>query len=65
MVNVEPNVKLGGRFSVEETATLLGVHRNSILRYTNQGKLRFGVRKGNSRRFYTGAEILRFWRAAY
>ena len=65
MVNVEPNVAISGRYSVEETAKLLGVHRNSILRYTNEGKLRFGVRRGNSRRYYTGAEILRFWRSSY
>lgn len=65
MVTTEPKVNKDGRYSVEETAVLLGVHRNTVLRYTKQGKLLFGIRRSNTRKFYTGSEILRFWRATF
>ena len=63
MVAIEPKVNKYGRYSLEETAVLLGVHRNTILRYANSGKMSFTVRRGTSRKCFTGAEILRFWRA--
>ena len=63
MIATEPNVAKTGRYSLEETAKLLGVHPNTIIRYAKMGKLRYGVRRTNSRKFYTGMEILRFWRS--
>lgn len=63
MVNIEPKVNKMGKYSLEETAVLLGVHRNTILRYANSGKMNFTVRRGTSRKCFSGAEILRFWRA--
>lgn len=63
MVTYEPRVNLNGRYSTDEAAALLGVHRNTIIRYTKKGKLRFGIRRSTTRKYYTGAEILRFWKA--
>ena len=54
MIATEPNVAKTGRYSLEETAKLLGVHPNTIIRY---------AKMGNRRKFYTGMEILRFWRS--
>ena len=63
LVTQEPKVKPQGRYSVKQTAELLGVHRNTLLKYTNKGTIRCGVRRSTTRKFYTGAEIIRFWRA--
>ncbi len=63
MVNQEPIVRADGRYSVEETAALLGIHRNTLLRYTNKGRILFGIRRSTTRKFYTGREIVRFWKA--
>lgn len=63
MVTTEPKVTLNGRYSTDEAAALLGVHRNTIIRYTKKGKLLFGIRRSTTRKYYTGAEILRFWKA--
>lgn len=63
MVTIEPKVVLNGRYTIDETCELLGLHRNTLTRYTKRGKIRFGIRRADSRRFYLGSEILKFWRA--
>lgn len=63
MIATEPKVAQTARYSLEETAELLGVHPNTVIRYVKSGKLRYGVRRTNRRKFYTGFEILRFWRS--
>lgn len=60
---VEPNVNELGRYSVMETCAALGIHRNSLRRYTEQGLIKCGFRKLSARKFYSGREILKFWRA--
>lgn len=59
----EPNVSDTGRYSVTETCNVLGIHRNTLRRYTDQGLIKCGFRKQTARKFYAGREILKFWRA--
>ena len=63
MVTEEPRVKEASRYSLEEASKLLGMHRNTLLKYANKGIIKTGIRRSNSRRFYLGREILRFWKA--
>jgi len=65
MVNEEPKVSDFGRYSAEETCKLLGIHRNTLSRWVKEGKVRFGIRRVNTRKFYLGREIKRIWRAQY
>lgn len=60
---VEPNVNELGRYSVMETCAALGIHRNSLRKYTEQGLIKCGFRRLSARKFYSGREILKFWRA--
>lgn len=60
----EPVVNATSRYSIAEAAKILGVHRNSIINYTKSGLLKCGIRKATKRKFYTGIEILKFWRAS-
>ena len=59
----EPNVTPTGRYSVTETCRALGIHRNTLQRYTQEGKIKCGFRRNTLRKFYAGVEILKFWRA--
>jgi len=65
MVNEEPKVSPNARYSIGEAAQILGVHRNTLRRYTNTGPtgISCGFRKSNGRKFYTGKDIIKFWRA--
>ncbi len=65
MTALEPQVVDAGRYSANETAEALGIHRNSLKNYTEQGLIRPGVRIANGRKFYTGAEIKKFWKAKF
>lgn len=65
MVNEEPKVSDFGRYSINETSKLLGIHRNTLLCWTNAGKIRCGYRRATMRKFYEGREIKRIWRAHY
>lgn len=60
---IEPKVVEAGRYSIAETCLALGIHRNSLRRYTDQGLIKCGFRKQTARKFYAGREILKFWRA--
>ncbi len=64
MTTVEPNVRRDGRYNIEETCRLLGIHRNTLLRYAKRGIITYGIRRSTTRKFFTGGEILRFWKAS-
>lgn len=62
MISIEPNITATGRYTIGEAADALGVHRNTLRRYALAGAIKFGIRRTNNRMFFTGAEILRFWK---
>lgn len=57
-----PNVKSGSMYSISETCDALGICRDSLRRYTNEGYIQCGYRSPYNRKFYLGSEIVRFWR---
>lgn len=59
LTNIPPTAE----YTVDECAALLGVSRQTVYRYCLSG-LRFGVRRRNGRRFFKGADIKAFGRAA-
>ncbi|MCM1033016.1 helix-turn-helix domain-containing protein [Bacteroides caecimuris] len=61
MVTEQPNVQPNSRYTVTETCKLLGIHRNSLLKYTKSGRIKSGVRKSTAKKFYLGSEIISFW----
>ena len=65
MINEEPNIKDNSRYSISETAEILGVHRRTILRHTEAGYIKCGYYRTNQRKFYFGKEIKRYWKAQY
>ena len=65
MVTEEPKVSDNGRYSVTETAKILGIHRDTLRRHTESRLIKFGLRRTNMRKFYLGAEIKRYWRSCF
>lgn len=65
MTSDEPKVSMTGKYPIGEATRLLCVARNTLRQYTRDGKIKCGWSRANGRRFYTGAELLRFWRATY
>lgn len=63
ITSVQPNVKLDARYSIGDTCKALGIHRCTLLRYTEAGMIKCGFRRENGRKFYSGNEIVRFWKA--
>lgn len=62
MTNNRPNIDPTARFELRETAAVLATSKSSILRWTSQGILRCGgIRRNNGRKFWLGADIIRFW----
>lgn len=59
----EPKVSETGRYSVMQASQALGIHRNTLQKYTEAGFIKCGFRRDTYRKFYEGREILRFWRA--
>lgn len=64
MTAIEPTVALTARYPIGQAADLLGIHRNTLRRYSDEGLIKFGNRRfGRMERFYLGSEIIRFWRS--
>lgn len=65
MINEEPKVSPTARYSIGEAAQILGIHRNTLRRHTNTGPtgIKCSYRKSNGRRYYTGLDLIQFWRA--
>ena len=53
------------KYSTSEASEILGVDRSTIRHWADKGYLRYGVSRHNGRRFYTGAELLRFYNSKY
>ena len=58
-----PNLSPSAMYTIAETCELLGIHRDTLRKYTFAGSIRCGFRRCNGRKFYLGSEILRFWKA--
>lgn len=54
------NISRSGQYTTAETATLLGVHRNTLRRYVVSGVLKCSYRRGNNRPFFKGADLITF-----
>ena len=63
MTTTEPKVDKDGRYSTEQAAKMLGISRRTLDGHAKIGKIRYGRRRSNGRRFYTGMEIVRYWRS--
>lgn len=61
----EPQVEPMKRYTINETAALLGIHRNTLRRYTDSGYIKCKYRKDTMTKIYLGQEVLRFWRETY
>lgn len=59
----EPQVMPSRRYSIKETTMLLGVARSTLNDWDKKGYIRSHCHKISMRKFYTGLDILRCWRA--
>lgn len=65
MITAEPpQVTLSGKYSIGEAANKLGIHRGTLLKHTEAGLIKCGWRR-TGRKFYTGTEIMRYWKAEF
>ena len=65
MVQIYPNLPDQGRYSIQEAAVLLGVHRDTLRKHSDAGYIKYGIRRTNMRRFYLGSEINRYWKSMF
>lgn len=65
MIATEPEVVDTGRYSLTEICDILRLSRNTVLKYTENGHIKCGIRKSNGRKFYTGTDIKKFWKSSY
>lgn len=64
MTNEEPKVADAGRYTMTETCKALGIHRNTLRRWVQGGKMKVKFRRIDNRKVIEGAEIKRAWRVA-
>lgn len=64
MTNEEPKVADAGRYTMTETCKALGIHRNTLRRWVQAGKMKVKFRRIDNRKVIEGKEIKRAWRVA-
>ena len=64
MTNIEPKVADAGRYTMTETCKALDIHRNTLRRWVQAGKMKVKFRRIDNRKVIDGAEIKRAWRVA-
>ena len=63
LTGVYPDACPDRRYSIKETAGLLGIHRNTLRRYTDAGEIVPVFHVAGARPFYLGSAINSFWKA--
>lgn len=63
MTTTRPHVALDGHYSISETASLLGVHRNTIRRWIDSGYMKEKSYRHSKRPFVVGTEIIKIFNA--
>lgn len=58
MISELPNIRPAGRYTVTQTAELLGVDRHTIARWCKAGEIRAGASNGR-RRYFKGTDIMK------
>lgn len=64
MTNEEPKVADAGRYTMTETCKVLGIHRNTLRRWLQAGKIKVQFRRIDNRKVFEGSEIKKVWRIA-
>lgn len=64
MTATEPMVSDQGRYTSTQACAVLGIHRNTLRRYWQQGKIKATFRKADGRKLFSGTEIKKLWRVA-
>lgn len=54
------NILPAGQYSIKETASILGIHRDTLRKYTDSGALKCSYRRATLKKFYKGVDILNF-----
>ncbi len=65
MKETRPDINPAGRYTIAKTCELLGIDRSTLHRHTKKGNISVHFHKCNSRPFYTGLDILKFWQIAF
>lgn len=60
MIMNRPKINPESRYSVTQSAKLLGIHRNTIRNYCNSGIIKFSYRIGK-RKVIEGRELMKLW----
>lgn len=46
--------------TIQQTCVVLGIHRNTLRKYTHESRIAVEVRAADGKQFYKGCEIKRF-----
>lgn len=56
----EVSIDATARYSINETCALLGIERTTLWRHTNSGYIKSYLHKISGKKFYRGADIIKY-----
>lgn len=61
MVPTRPDVAKAGRYTISESARILGISRTTLYRMIADGEIRVRIQRKSLRKYVSGEELLRVW----
>lgn len=65
MIRTPPDIPPTARLELREAAEALQVDKSTIQRWTNNGKLKYGIKKSNNRKYWLGSDLIKFWKSEF
>lgn len=63
MTYTEPIIPDNARIPIGKAADILGISRETLRNHTNNDMVKCRFNQATKRRYYTGRELKRYWRA--
>lgn len=65
MIRTPPDIPPTARLELREAVEALQVDKSTIQRWTNNGKLKCGIKKSNNRKYWLGSDLIKFWKSEF
>lgn len=65
LTSERPVLTMGGHYSINAAARVLGIHRHTMRRYADQYGIKYSIHKATGRIYFLGKTLMEFWESNF